>query len=504
MKTLSAFFAVLMGALVVSDAFATPAYQQSVIDACGQDYDCLACHTVANGGVKNLSRTGREFRTSGYDSSLFCDAAMPVPDGPGRDVIVIANNDLGMHCLTSGIEYFMVLPPANTLRAQVIERFADGHPKILTDHTDVRVEYRMVENTDESLKADPHFQTWIDVAPKLGFLPPVREDGRIQGIKGATLSGEMHPEPEGGLWEVRGLPAFPDVSDNSTPDQKLMVDPLGGPARNPYLSAEVVVIDQATEEILAETIITVPVAYGGCLTCHFEVAKKYGYKRPTPFDSFQVIGMLHERDSGVNFATIDPDGDGEGGPVRCSVCHLDPLFGATPGYPGLPVSKYTFSDVLHRWHVQSPVVAEMNPNLATDCYACHPGYDTECYRGGHGQFKVWCVDCHGDLNQRVAEGQTMTPWSEGSLPACKDCHEGVKSEGNGHIGMGVFGLFLNSRDHAQNGILCSSCHGSPHALYPSTLPLDNQPIIELQGFAGPISDCAVCHLPGNKRPRLIH
>lgn len=487
---------------VASMANATVSYQDAVESACGEQYDCLVCHTDANGGKNFLTSTGREFRRSGYDTGYFCSATPP-PAELSRDVIVIANNDLGMHCLTSGIEYFMVLPPANTLRAQVIERFADGRPKILSDHTDIRVEYRLIENTDESLKADPHFQTWIDVAPKLGFLPAVRADGRVQGIKGATLDGEMHPEPDG-WWEIKALPAFPDVSTNSRPEQKIMIDPLGGPSRNPYLSAEVSVVEQATNVTLAATIITVPVAYGGCLECHFEVAKKYGYPQPTPFDSFQVIGKLHERDSGINFATLDPDGDGEAGPVRCSVCHMDPLFGTTPGYPGLPISKFTFSDVLHRWHVQSPVVAEMNPDIATDCYACHPGDDTECYRGVHREFQVWCVNCHGDLNQRVAEGQTLNPWSENTLPTCSQCHEKIRTEGNGHLGLGVFGSFLNSRDHAQNGILCSTCHGAPHALYSSALPLDNQPVIKLQGSAGPIFDCAVCHLAGNKRLRSIH
>ncbi|HWA06037.1 MAG TPA: T9SS type A sorting domain-containing protein, partial [Ignavibacteria bacterium] len=42
-------------------------------------------------------------------------------------------------------------------------------------------------------------------------------------------------------------------------------------------------------------------------------------------------------------------------------------------------------------------------------------------------------------------------------------------------------------------LLCSSCHGSPHAIYPTTQPNDNLQSIRVQGHAGVIDDCMVCH-----------
>jgi hypothetical protein len=42
-------------------------------------------------------------------------------------------------------------------------------------------------------------------------------------------------------------------------------------------------------------------------------------------------------------------------------------------------------------------------------------------------------------------------------------------------------------------LFCSSCHGSPHAIYPSREANDNQQSIRVQGHAGVISDCMVCH-----------
>ena len=42
-------------------------------------------------------------------------------------------------------------------------------------------------------------------------------------------------------------------------------------------------------------------------------------------------------------------------------------------------------------------------------------------------------------------------------------------------------------------MFCSACHGSPHAIYPTVQPRDNDQIIALQGFAGKIKNCSVCH-----------
>lgn len=97
------------------------------------------------------------------------------------------------------------------------------------------------------------------------------------------------------------------------------------------------------------------------------------------------MGQLHERDNGINIAQIDPDGDGTPGPIRCPQCHLDPAMGEStpPGYTGYPTSMYTFSDVLHRWHVENSTVLTYDPDLANNCYTCHPGNGVNCDRGHH-------------------------------------------------------------------------------------------------------------------------
>jgi hypothetical protein len=48
-----------------------------------------------------------------------------------------------------------------------------------------------------------------------------------------------------------------------------------------------------------------------------------------------------------------------------------------------------------------------------------------------------------------------------------------------------------SRGHG--GLYCSACHGEPHAILPSGQANDNVQNIALQGHAGTLNKCEVCH-----------
>ncbi|TPW14886.1 MAG: hypothetical protein FD129_1001, partial [bacterium] len=52
-------------------------------------------------------------------------------------------------------------------------------------------------------------------------------------------------------------------------------------------------------------------------------------------------------------------------------------------------------------------------------------------------------------------------------------------------------LFRNSTGHG--GVMCAGCHGSPHSEFPSRQARDNVNMIALQGHAGTLADCSVCH-----------
>lgn len=436
-----------------------------------------------------------------YAHNVDAAGTRPPPPPTGPEWIIMASNDLGMHCACPTSQYFLLLPPFNTLRAQVIKRDINnvkgGTPTVVADSS-IRVEYNIVQNTDANLAVDPYFKTWMASAPYLfpGFDPA--PGGVIMGLAGKGLHGTMDVQPLG-WYEAKGTPAFPDVSTSSTTAQKIMIDPLGGPNRNPYLTGNFKVYNATTNVLLAQTNNTVPVAFGGCCTCHLPMANG------DALASFKLMGSLHKRSSGIDFsdpAVIDLNHDGLPGPIRCSQCHVDAAMGETvaPGYPGLPTSKYTFSDVLHRWHVQNPNVLAMDPNLATNCYKCHPGNGVNCYRDHHtnkligpknNQHLVWCTDCHGDLNQRVAQGQLLKPWDVSTLPKCTKCHSNT---GENAILPAFGGSFLKSMAHKNDKILCSTCHGAPHGLNPSTLAGDNVQNLALQNDARAIGVCNTCHV----------
>ena len=449
-------------------------------------------------------------------SSAVTYAAPPAtkPNGKTSGYKIMANNDLGMHCVCPTFDFVMVLPPFNTFRAQAFLK-GSQEPSLISDTSRYRVAYSILENTDSILKADPRYQNWMKNSPKLfpGF-NPVNSAGNIQGLTGATLSGDMQLGPGStAWWEVKGVPAFPVVTGTST---DIMIDPLGGPNRTPYLTGQVQLIDKTTNKVLATDQFTVPVANGGCCGCHLQLAQSYGYANPTPLDSFKVMGKLHgQNSSGIDISMLDVDGDGVPGPVRCSWCHVDPAMGETiaPGVPAgykiLPgatftssavkTSKYTFSDVLHRFHSQDSVVlSSYDPNIAKNCYDCHPGNGVNCYRDTHttktiNGHQIWCTDCHGDLNYRVATHSMDQPWSDKTLPKCSNCHGTSYGEGDGWLNLGIFGSFLNSSGHHDNKVLCSTCHGSPHGLNPSTLAKDNQQNINLQNDPRALGNCSVCH-----------
>lgn len=434
-----------------------------------------------------------------------------------------------MHCECPGYSTFMILPPYNTIRAQVFKTASD-HPQMVTSGITISYAFTTPNETDNYLiNTDPYFNNsgfgWIKYSPKLfpGFQPVV--NGKVMSIAGTPLEGNMTFDSASQAWIAKGVPAFA-VTTGTADD--VMLDPFGGPNRDPYLTLQVTAKD-SHGTTLASTQTVVPVAFGGCCGCHLPLAAANGYPQ-TPQGSFQYMGKMHSQNgSNIDFSMIDPDGDGQGGPIRCSWCHWDPAMGESaapglanvwPNYQILPgagftksqvrTSKYSFSYVLHAFHAQDTVVlTQYDPNIAKDCYNCHPGNGVNCYRDVHVNQQIWCTDCHGDLNQRLSTNQYAQPWQQSTLPTCQGsspginsiftCHTNVSTQG-GQIN-GVFGAFINGWGH-EGQVLCSTCHGSPHMLAPSNRAADNIQNNMLQGKGSfpsgknasyPIGVCNVCH-----------
>ncbi len=422
---------------------------------------------------------------------------------------IVAWNDLGMHCACPSFAGFLLLPPFNTVRAQAFQ-YGTNDPVVLTSSNigSMSISYGMVENTDANLQTDAYFSQWITYSPMLfpGFQPVV--GGKVMGLAGNGLAGTMAYDSNLLAWNAVGIPAYPITTGNTAKD--IMTDPLGGPNRDPFLTTNVYLKD-STGKVLAQTSTVVPVAFGGCCSCHIKLAAANGYPS-TPAGSFAYLGKMHGQNSSkIDFNYLDPTGRGVAGPIRCSWCHWDPAMGESaapglanvwPNYVILPgasftkadvkVSQYSFSDVLHRFHTQDALVlSTYDANIATNCYDCHPGNNVNCYRGAHkAKTAIWCVDCHGNLNQRVAAGQLTQPWKISTLPSCTSPALGITSAFACHATSVVngttypatptlFGKFINSRGH-KGSVKCQTCHGSAHAEAPSTMSLDNVQLSTLQ------------------------
>jgi hypothetical protein len=158
-------------------------------------------------------------------------------------------------------------------------------------------------------------------------------------------------------------------------------------------------------------------------------------------------------------------------PVLCAECHSSNALHA-PGVTGIP----SLSNAMHAKHTEANIAA------STDgCYNCHPGPTTRCLRDVMSQrYGMTCISCHGTL-QRVSVNPQ--PWLQ--EPRCDNasCHGSAVAQDQA--------LYRMSTGHG--GIRCEGCHDSTHAIAPSIQPNDAIKFVNLQGYAGTLSVCTVCH-----------
>src|SRR5258707_11912990 len=81
--------------------------------------------------------------------ALLLSAALVCAGRPAANATVIGWNNLGMHCMDPDYGVFALLPPFNTLEAQLV----DGDGRLVTDATGLRVTYEAVADPDGSRTA---------------------------------------------------------------------------------------------------------------------------------------------------------------------------------------------------------------------------------------------------------------------------------------------------------------------------------------------------------------
>lgn len=349
------------------------------------------------------------------------------------EYIVIGWNDLGMHCYDLNYSQMAVLPPYNNLWAQVIRR--GDPPQIVTSGLEVR--YSFAGNTESATKTD----FWQYAKKLFGVDLPLNI-----GLTGKGMADVMDPVTNA-------------ASDHFVAEGIPITEFLDNGSVNYYQLAQIVVKDQNTGNVLTTTQAVVPVSSEmRCDTCHTSSDGNFR----------KAILQKHDNEEGTNFI----EQVAQGNPVLCASCHADPVLGA-PGVPGVP----SFSAAMHGKHAGK----KQPGGAAISCYSCHPGPTTLCLRDVMSQqYDMTCEDCHGGMQQVASK--TRTPWFD--EPRCETCHAGY-AENPGT-------LYRQSVGHG--GLYCEACHNSTHAILPSREPADNLQSIMLQGYAGSIGKCTVCHL----------
>ena len=356
--------------------------------------------------------------------------------------VVLAWNDLGMHCLNPSYDTAVILPPYNTVWAQVIKR--GNKPQVVA--TGLTVAYQIIRNTTSQKGLFTQFWTYamqlFGATPALDKGLNLVDSTTSNGLTGTMLAKNDH-------YQVNGIPLTP-LNDGNT--------------WNPFQVIEITVTDSTTGTVLAKTRTTAPTSDEiNCGKCHSNSSNLK--------DVFNDILAKHDVHNGTTLQNSKP--------VLCASCHGSPALSASLK-PGI---KY-LSEAIHGFH----------GNLASppSCYDCHPGAVTQCSRSRrHTATDGNCIACHGALANvaaTVASGSRI-PWA--SEPKCVTCHNtGINGTGVAEVDT-VGKLYRDAAGHG--GVYCAGCHGSPHAMTPSNQASDNYQSLQYQGAAKTIGDCGSCH-----------
>jgi uncharacterized protein (TIGR03437 family) len=441
----------------------------------------------------------------------------------GGSYTIVGWNDLGMHCMDGDYSVYAILPPYNTIHAQVI----DPSGKLVKSATGITVTYQAVADGSGSINTTSVGKTnfWKFATPIFGAALNV--DTGLTGNRMPGAKNQPQPmkfESAQNWFTADGIPITP-------------FDDTG--AKNYYSMMRLVARDSAGQE-LAHTDIVLPVSDEmDCSTCHASGSNpaarpRFGWVNDTLLERDFKLNILRKHDdlqtgntaflkglsaNGYNSQGLYPTVVSDGKPILCAACHPTNALGAA-GQPGTPALTAS----MHSYHgdVVDPIT-NTAMNDATDrgaCYRCHPGAETRCLRGvmgntvaADGTLAIQCQSCHGTMSA-VGDSARQGWLNE---PNCQNCHTGTAAKNAGQLryttamdsqgklrvavdqtfatqdGVPAAGLSLYRFSAGHGGLACEACHGSTHAEYPSSHQNDNLQSTALQGHAGVIAECATCH-----------
>ena len=463
---------------------------------------------------------------------------------PATAYRILANNDLGMHCVDADFSVFTILPPYNVVNAQVIRTNASGTPTLLDDGA-VTVRYSPVADANGSINSRSIGKTnfWVYAARAYGAnLAPG------QGLKNLYMPNEATTFEQTsfswkvvqGLFKAEGIPIVP-------------VDDAGRSNRYPLM--RLTATDKTSSQAVATLDVVLPVSEETtCRDCHASGAAAarspgiaWSANADIEIQSRENVLLLHDNRIGTQLMISKP--------VLCAGCHYSAALDLAGTGPTISqVGHPTMSAAMHAYHSDKMLTAAGAPLSdryvtlggtppppdTQACYQCHPGKTTQCLRGAMTD-AISCQNCHGNMSavggatplatggsiDGQNDGKSRRPWKD--LPRCQSCHTGdasshltladaslMASDGirtlvafdptdaaasprkasGSRFTENTNALFRFSKGHG--GVACEGCHNSTHAIWPNGVELHNDNVAakELQGHSGTLTECTICHGPG--------
>lgn len=415
---------------------------------------------------------------------------------------LIGWNDLGMHCV-DGKDYsvFSILPPYNNLIVQLLKKDGTSNKHITSN---VAITYEATNGLNGAINTTTSNKTNFWEYVQSLFNTYLANDVGLTGNKTPSLTpNKLTYNSSNNWWEATGIPIM-NYDDNGE--------------KNYYPMVKVVARD-LSNNILATTKVVLPVSDEmDCKKCHSsssssEAKPSSGWANNSDSlkdfklnilklhdDKHSIDGYLSElKSKGYDYKSSLYESATNGTPILCASCHKSNALG-TSGVANIK----PLTQALHGLH--SKVLDDVTNK--DSCYSCHPGQSTKCLRGAMGNANINCQDCHGNMSALASTHRDG--WLD--EPNCQSCHQNgtrhttavtdiktgtlrealdTKFATNSNTPVSGKSLYRFSTGHGD--MQCSACHGSTHAIYPSSKDEDNVQNIALQGYKGTLSDCTACH-----------
>lgn len=441
---------------------------------------------------------------------------------------LLAWGELGMHCM-DGKDYsvFSVLPPYNTIYAKLLTKGTQPLPVT----SGVTMTYQAMKDASGSINTTSYGGS--TVAQKTNFWNFVRTlfggqpapDVGLHNYPVQSLTPQpMTYESAKGLWKAEGVPTAP-YDDSGASQAYPMAQIVARDANGNTLATSTVVLavsdEMSCKNCHAPNTNRAAMPSGGWITQYaaaqnikLNILKKHDDNHPIPSSVLSAVQAKGHTTYQASLYQTALNGGALNNPVLCASCHPSNALNAAgmdTGVSGVP--QLTTS--MHSMHSNAtlPGATSTMDNAAdpaNSCYQCHPGVNTKCQRGSMSG--VACFNCHGNLS-RVGQS-TRQGWLD--EPNCQMCHQNgttystaFTSTDLGPNGMQrastdttfattpnvpATGLSLYRFSQGHGAMECSACHGSQHAEYPTNQANDNLYSINLQGYAGRLTECSVCHV----------